>query len=318
MSLVEADLPTSSAANRAAASPPARRGRGLATALVPYLFLAPFLVLFLAFIIAPLVYALYTSVFRDTLVGGHQFVAFGNYVRAFGDAKFWRGVTNLLLFGIIQVPPMLALALAFGLVLDRGNVHARNLFRLGFFIPYAVPTVIAALIWGYIYGPVFGPFAQAAKWAGLPPPDFLSDRAMLFSLANIVTWEYTGYNMIIYYAALKSIPSELREAAVIDGAGSWQFAWRVQLPLLWPAILLTIIFSINGTLQLFNEAFLMRTVAPQVISTQYTPNIYAYFLAAANQQYNYAAAVSFVLGLVIATIAYLFTVATNRGQRSRS
>ena len=96
--------------------------------------------------------------------------------------------------------------------------------RLGFFIPYAVPTVIAALIWGYIYGPVFGPFSQLSKWTGLPPPDFLSDQTMLFSLANIVTWEYTGYNMIIYYAALKGIPLELREVAEIDGASPRQYA----------------------------------------------------------------------------------------------
>ena len=292
--------------------PSKRRRRRLGAVVTPYFFLAPFLALFLAFLVAPLAYALYTSVFRDTLVGGRHFVAFANYLRAAGDANFWGGVSNLLFFGVVQVPAMLGLALLFGIILDRGNVHAPGLFRLGFFIPYAVPTVIAALIWGYIYGPAFGPFAQAAAWAGLPPPDFLSDRTMIFSLANIVTWEYTGYNMIIYYAALKAVPSELREVSQIDGATPWQFARFVQLPLIWPAILLTIIFSINGTLQLFNEPFLMRSVAPQIISTHYTPNIYAYFLAAANQQYNYAAAVSFMLGLVIAAVAYLFTLATNR------
>ena len=119
--------------------------------------------------------------------------------------------------------------------------------------------------------------------------------------------------MVIYYAALKAIPSDLREAAAIDGAGAWQYALFVQLPMLWPAILLTIIFSINGTLQLFNEPYLMRSIAPAVINTHYTPNIYAYFLSAANQQYNYAAAVSFVLGLLIAVIAGAFTWATRRG-----
>jgi multiple sugar transport system permease protein len=292
---------------------PRGRPKGVA-AIVPYLFLAPFLLLFAAFLIAPLVYALYISVFRDTLVGGRTFAGFANYVRAVGDTKFWDGITNLLLFGIMQVPVMLGLALIFALVLDRGMVYGKSIFRLGFFIPYAVPSVIAALIWGYLYGPAFGPFTQIARAVGLPAPDFLSDRWMLVSLANIVSWEFIGYNMVIYYAALKAIPSELHEAAVIDGANSWQYAWRVQLPLLWPAILLTIIFSINGTLQLFNEPFLMRAAAPQVISTNYTPNIYAYFLAAANQQYNYAAAISFVLGAVIAAIAYLFTVVTNRGR----
>jgi multiple sugar transport system permease protein len=293
-----------------------RRRTPSAKAVAPYLFLAPFLVLFIAFIVAPLAYALYMSVFRDTLVGGRQFAGVANYVKVFSDAKFWDGVRNLAIFGVVQVPVMLGLALLFALILDRGQVYGRNLFRLGFFIPYAVPSVIAALIWGYLYGPAFGPFTQLARALGTPPPEFLSRDAMLFSIANIVTWEFVGYNMVIYYAALKALPPDLREAAVIDGASPWQFAWTIQLPLLWPAILLTIIFSINGTLQLFNEPFLMRALAPNVINSSYTPNLYAYSLATANQQYNYAAAVSFVLGMVIAVAAYLFTVISNRARGS--
>src|ERR1700756_4726436 len=100
-------------------SPPVRRGRRFATALVPYIFLAPFAALFLAFTVAPLVYASYTSVFRDTLVGGTQFAGFANYLRAFSDLKFWGGIAHLALFGVVQVPIMLGLALAFALVLDR-------------------------------------------------------------------------------------------------------------------------------------------------------------------------------------------------------
>lgn len=290
-----------------------RRSRG-AKAIAPYLFLAPFFVLFVAFIVAPLVYALYMSVFRDTLVGGRQFAGIANYLKVFADAKFWDGVLNLAVFGIVQVPIMLGLALLFALILDRGRVYGKGFFRLGFFLPYAVPSVIAALVWGYLYGPVFGPFTQIANLLNIPPPNFLAKDTMLFSIANIVTWEFVGYNMVIFYAALKAIPAELSEAALIDGATPWQFARAIQLPLLWPAILLAIIFSINGTLQLFNEPALMQALAPQVISSSYTPNIYAYSLATASQQYNYAAAVSFVLGVVIAGASYLFTIVTNRGR----
>lgn len=288
------------------------RRRLSAKAVAPYLFLAPFFLLFVAFIIAPLIYALYMSVFRDTLVGGRQFAGAANYIKVLGDAKFWDGVKNLAVFGVVQVPVMLGLALLFALILDRGQVYAKGFFRLGFFLPYAVPSVVAALIWGYLYGPTFGPFAQFARMFDLTPPNFLSRDAMLFSIANIVTWEFVGYNMVIFYAALKAIPADLSEAAAIDGATPWQFARSIQLPMLWPAILLAIIFSINGTLQLFNEPYLMRALAPNVINSSYTPNIYAYSLATANQQYNYAAAVSFVLGVVIASASYLFTLATNR------
>lgn len=290
----------------------ARRPGLSAKAVAPYLFLAPFLLLFIAFVIAPLLYALYMSVFRDTLVGGRQFAGAANYLKAAGDPKFWEGVKNLALFGVVQVPIMLGLALLVALILDRGQIYGKGLFRLGFFIPYAVPSVIAALIWGYLYGPTFGPFTQLARAMNLPPPDFLSKGSMLFSIANIVTWEFVGYNMVIYYAALKAQPADLREAAMIDGARPWQFAWSIQLPLLWPTILLSIIFSINGTLQLFNEPLLMRALAPTVIVSSYTPNLYAYSLATAGQQYNYAAAVSFTLGIVIATASYLFITFTSR------
>jgi len=290
----------------------ARSGGFSARKLAPYLFLAPFMLLFIAFIVAPLVYAFYMSLYHDTLVGGRQFAGAASYIKVAGDAKFWGGVWNLVLFGIVQVPIMLGMALLSAIVLDRGHVYAKGVFRLGFFLPYAVPSVIATIIWGYLYGPNFGPFTQMAKAFNLPPPDFLSPGAMIFSIANIVTWEYVGYNMVIYYAALKAIPSDLAEASRIDGASPWQFARLIQLPLLWPAILLTIIFSINGTLQLFNEPYLMRALASNTINSSYTPNLYAYSLATQNQQYGYAAAVSFVLGIVIASASYIFTLITNR------
>ena len=275
----------------------------------------PFGCLFVVFIIAPLVYAFYLSLFRDTLVGGQQFAGAANYLRVATDQKFWTGVGNLSFLGIVQVPVMLGLATLLALVLDRGHVYGKSLFRLGLFLPYAVPGVIAALVWGYIYGPVFGPFAQLANTLDLPAPDFLSREAMLLSIANIVTWEFLGYYMIIFYAALKAIPPHLLEVALLDGATRWQFARYVQLPLLRPMILLAIIFSVNGTLQLFNEPYLMRVHAPTVIDSSYTPNLYAYALTTANQQYNYAAAVSFVLGAVIACASYLFILVTGRRRR---
>ena len=239
----------------------------------------------------------------------YYFIIPGNPVVSLGQARFTADSLLEISFTILALP-------FFGFAYLYGIRHHEE--NTNFHVPESAIDllVVAALVWGYIYGPAFGPFSQLAKGLGLPPPDFLSDRTMLFSLANIVTWEFTGYNMIIYYAALKAIPLDLREAAVMDGAGAWQYALFVQLPMLWPAILLTIIFSINGTLQLFNEPYLMRSIAPAVINTHYTPNIYAYYLSAANQQYNYAAAVSFVLGLIIAVIAGAFTLATRRGEEA--
>ena len=281
-------------------------------ALVAYLFLLPFLALFVVFLVLPLLYAAVLSVYQDTLVGGHFFAGFDNYARVVEDPAFWSGVTNMLLFGAVQVPVMLSLALVFALVLNGRVVWMRGLFRIGFFLPYAVPSVIAALIWGYLYGPVFGPFTQLARVLGLPAPNFLSERMMLGSLANIVTWEFTGYNLVILYSALQAVPTDVEEAAAICGARAWQVALYIKIPLIAPTILLTGIFSVIGTLQLFNEPQLMFAVAPQVIRDHYTPNLYAYTLAFTNQEYNYSAAVSFVLGGLVVLISAIVLMTTRR------
>jgi multiple sugar transport system permease protein len=288
----------------------------LRQAAVPYVFLAPFLILFVVFLILPLAYALVISVFADKLVGGTVFVGFENYAQALGDPAFWGGVRRMIYFGIFQIPIMLGLALVFALLLDSGAAWFTNVFRLGFFVPYAVPAVVATLIWGYLYGPTFGPFSQIADYLGLPAPAFLSDAWMLPSIANIVTWEFTGYNMIILYAALQSVPTEVRDAGAVDGAKPWQIALYIRIPLIFPAILLTGVFSIIGTFQLFNEPSILRANAPGVITSGYTPNFYAYSLAFVNQEYNYSAAVSFALGAVVVVFSYVFMLVTNRREVS--
>jgi multiple sugar transport system permease protein len=288
----------------------------LRQAAVPYVFLAPFLILFVVFLILPLAYALVISVFADKLVGGTVFVGFENYAQALGDPAFWGGVRRMIYFGIFQIPIMLGLALVFALLLDSGAAWFTSVFRLGFFVPYAVPGVVATLIWGYLYGPTFGPFSQIADYLGLPAPAFLSDAWMLPSIANIVTWEFTGYNMIILYAALQSVPTEVRDAGAVDGAKPWQIALYIRIPLIFPAILLTGVFSIIGTFQLFNEPSILRANAPGVITSGYTPNFYAYSLAFVNQEYNYSAAVSFALGAVVVVFSYVFMLVTNRREVS--
>ncbi|MFF7732037.1 MULTISPECIES: ABC transporter permease subunit [unclassified Streptomyces] len=300
----------------AATAPPAprpkatgpRRDRRVAGPL----FVAPFLILFLLLFLAPLGYAAYLSLFQERLVGGTVFVGLDNYVTALTDPQLLSGVGRVALFFLVQVPLMLVLALVFALALDSGLLRLARVIRLGIFVPYAVPSVVAALMWGYLYGPDFGPFAQLGRELGFAAPNFLSDGWMLTSLANVVTWEFVGYNMIILYAALRTIPHELYEAAAMDGAGPWRIARSIKLPALKPALLLTLLFSVIGSFQLFNEPNLLMKIAPDVISSSYTANLYAYSLAFTGQQVNYAATVSFLLGLVIVIASYGVLLTANR------
>ncbi|BDZ41799.1 ABC transporter permease [Paraoerskovia sediminicola] len=293
------------------ASPMKRRQNAAAYSMV-----APFLVIFVLMLVVPLFYAGYLSLFQDRLVGGVSFVGLENYVRALQDPSFLGGVLRMVKFLLIQVPIMLGLALVFALVLDAGILYAQRFVRLGIFVPYAVPGVVAALMWGYLYGPDFGPAAQIAEKLGLPAPDFLSNEWMLGSIMNVVTWEFVGYNMIILYAALRSIPSELYDAAAVDGAGKVRTAWSIKIPSIRPALILTLIFSVIGTFQLFNEPNLLRSLAPNVIGVDYTPNLYAYNLAFINRDVNYAAAIAFLLGFVIMVVSYVVQLSAQRKERA--
>jgi multiple sugar transport system permease protein len=281
-----------------------------------YLFVAPFLIIFVALFLLPLMYAAYLSLFREQLIGGTVFAGLDNYTRALGDDRLIGGVLRVARFFLFQVPIMLALALAAALAVDSGLLRMSKVFRLGIFVPYAVPSVVATLMWGYLYGREFGPFSQLAEKLHATVPDFLSSHLMLGSIANIVTWEFTGYNMIILYAALRAVPTDLYEAAAVDGAGAWRTAWSIKIPALRPALLLCVIFSVIGSFQLFAEPNLLQRLAPSVIDSAYTPNLYAYTLAFTGQEVNYAAAVSFLLGVVIIVASYTVLLATSRRSRS--
>lgn len=277
-----------------------------------YLFVLPFFIVFIGMLVVPMFYSGYLSLFASRLIGGVSFVGLENYTKTFTDPLFLAGVGRTALFLTVQVPIMLGLALFFALALDSGRVRGSKVLRLLIFIPYAVPGVVATLMWGYLYGQDFGPIVQIAQAVGLGSPNLLNDQNVLGSMMNIVTWEFVGYNMIIMYSALRSIPAELYEAAEIDGASQLRVAWSIKIPAIRPAILLTVIFSIIGSFQLFNEPSLLRNIAPNAISTSYTPNFYAYNLAFVSQNVNYAAAVAFILGIIIMIVSYVVQLSTQR------
>lgn len=273
-------------------------------AIAPYIFLVPFGVLFVAFMAGPLVYAAWLSMFRNSLVGGTRFVWFSNYARAIADPSFWEGTVHMLVFGAMLIPLLVLFALTIALILDSDAVRFKSMFRLGIFLPYAIPAVISTLLWGYLYGRSYGPIAQIAQHLNLPSPDFLSESTTIPALVNISIWQFTGYNFVILYGALQSVSRDLEDAAAIDGATGLQYARFIKIPLIAPSIMIVVVFAVIGSLQLFNEPYILRTIAPDVINAHYTPNIYAYSLAFVNQQTNYSAAISFMLGGVVAIVSY--------------
>ena len=273
-------------------------------------FTAPFVILFLLFYLVPIGYAIWQSLLVVEREGtfGEATEVFGGlaqYVLVFQNVAFWTSVGRVLLFGIVQVPVMLGLALLFALLLDSPLLKGKKFFRLAFFVPYAVPGVIAAIMWGFLYSPNLSPFTVLTGNV-----DFLSAELVLWAIANVVTWVFVGYNMLIIYSALLAIPTDIYEAARLDGAGQMRIAWSIKIPLVRPSLVLTAILSIIGTLQLLAEPQVFRSFSSAVTST-YTPNMTIYATSAI-PNVSLAAAFSVVLALATFILSFTFLRITRR------
>jgi multiple sugar transport system permease protein len=301
-----------SAAPSRARTPRAPKRKGSRRGTIGWLFIAPFGVVFLVFLVAPLVYAFYLSLFKKALIGGTSFVWFDNYAKAFTDPNFLEGVGFVIRFSLVLIPVQMLISLVMALIIDAVTTRFARFSRLMIFLPYAIPAVIGALMWGFLYSKNFGPLTEIFGAFGAAAPDLLSKQLIFFALMNIVTWQWAGYYMIILYAALQGIDPTLYEAARIDGASALQIVLRIKVPLVRTALLLILVFALIGTLQFFNEPQILRFLASGTIGPDFTPNMYAYQQAFALANFNYGSAISFALGAVVFVCVYLFLFLTRK------
>ncbi|MFW2513394.1 carbohydrate ABC transporter permease [Demequina sp. SO4-13] len=279
---------------------------------VGWLFVSPFLLIFLIFLVIPLGYAFYMSLFTSTLAAGTTFTGLDNYVTAFTDPIFLDGMRRVALFALVMIPLQIGIALVAALFLDTLATKLSKASRLLIFAPYAIPVVIGALMWGFLYSPRFGPASTLFEVFGLDAPEFLSSSMIFGSLVNIVTWQWSGYYMIVIYAALRSINSSIYEAARVDGATGLQIALRIKVPMISSSMVMVLIFAIIGTLQFFTEPVVLRNITPGAIDAAYTPNMYAYALAFQYSQFNYASTIAFSLGILVFMGSYVFLYFTRK------
>lgn len=298
-----------------------RRFSGAGRPWVPYAFVAPFVLLFLMFLVAPIVVAIVNSLYSRQSsglgFGGStiDFVGLDNFVRAFADTDFLMGFPRVLIYGAIQVPVMMIIAAGLALLFDTALVKIPRFFQFAVFLPYAVPSVIAALLWGFLYQPSVSPILQFLRGIGIDA-SFLSPGTVLWAIGNINLWSLIGINMIILFAALQSVPREMYEAARIDGAGELRTALQIKLPMIAPAILLTTLSSVIGTLQLFNEPQVLQTVTSNIPS-DFTPNMAIYAASTLGKDANLASAMAVILGLATLIVS-LILLAVNRRTTKRA
>jgi cellobiose transport system permease protein len=290
----------------------------------PYLMVLPFFVLFGVFGLYPLVYTFWVSLHDWHLINGDQgFVGLDNYSTLFTDPDFWNALFNTFSLFILSTVPQLLIALGLAALLN-SRLRARTFFRAGVLIPNVVTVVAVGLVFAQIFGRDFGIVNWLLGLVGIGdgpdgPINWQAERwASHVAISVIVTWRWTGYNALIYLAAMQSIPADIYEAARMDGASAWRTFWSVTVPMIRPTVIFTAIVSTIGGLQLFAEPLLFDATNSLTTGTggsdrQFqTLTMYLYEKGFTLFDSGYASAVAWVLFLIVVVMALINLMLTRR------
>jgi multiple sugar transport system permease protein len=295
---------------------PAQRGLLLSRRDVPGFALAlPFLVLYVLFLIVPILYGALMSLFDTSLVrpGLSGFVGLENYRELFATPGFWRSLWHTLLFTLLTTPPLVLLALALALLAGR-VARGRWFFRLTYFAPYVLPVSTVVLIWNWMYQPETG--LVDTYWAklGFAPVGWLSDpKVAMVSIAILTVWWTLGFNFILYLAGLQEIPRQLYEAASLDGAGPWQQMRRITIPLLGRTTTLVAVLQVIASLKVFDQIYLLTEGGPDFSTRPAVQFIYESGFT--SYRVGYASAASMVLFVVILSVSLIWFALVRRQER---
>ena len=252
--------------NEAVTAPrPGRARRQPRAAVAAWLFIAPFGLFYLLFLVWPVIYMFISSFFDTTLVksGFGNFIGFANYREMLTKPEFWSALWHTIQFTLYTVPPLVILAFVFAVLANRVG-RGQTLFRLAFFLPFVLPSAAIALIWNFIYTPETGLWNsfQSLLGAAEPSPVLASPTLAMIGIAVTTVWWTIGFNFILYLAGLQDIPRELYEAAAVDGASQWQQIRSITIPLLSRTTTLVLLLQIIASLKIFDQVYLMTEGGP--------------------------------------------------------
>lgn len=287
------------------------------TKVSPYLYIAPFFLLFAVFGLYPLVYTAWVSLHDWELAGaGHPWSGLDNYRQLVTDPVFWNSLWNTFGIFVLSSVPQLTLALFIASLLNR-RLRGRTFFRLSVILPMATSVAAVSIVFSQLFSRDFGLINWALGGFGVSPIEWQASKWSSWSaVALMVNWRWTGYNALIFLAAMQAIPRDLYEAAALDGAGAWKQFTRVTVPLLRPTILFTVIISTIGGFQLFTEPLLFNSGSSNYqggsLRQSQTVSMYVWENAFVKFDFGYASAVAWVLFLIILLFAALNFLAVRR------
>lgn len=285
------------------------RLRALRQDLVGWAFALPFVLIFTVFLAGPVLASLALSLtdfgladLRNPL--GTDFIGLANFQALLADRTFWTALWNTAYFVVVGVPLTLVLGLAAALALDKGIRRFRTLFRVGYYLPVVTSIVAIAVVWRYVLNPDLGLINMTLAAVGIDGPNWLADPTLAMpSIIVMAAWRNLGFAMIVFLAGLQTIPRSLYEAAAIDGAGRWESFRHVTLPLLRPTTLFILVITTIGYLQLFEEPFVMTDGGP--LDRTLSISMYMYEQGFEFFHQGYAAAIAWVLFLLVAVVAFI-------------
>jgi multiple sugar transport system permease protein len=276
-----------------------------------YIFLAPSLLFFLAFVAVPIVYAFLMSLYNWPLGAAQSrfFLGLRNYSDILHEPLFLKSLANTGRFVAYMLPPTLILALVLAMALNSPLVRARGLFRTVYFVPVVTNLVGAAFVWRWLFEPSAGPVNYLLRLLHLKGPGWLTSPAWAPVAVSIVgIWRDVGFYMVIFLAGLQTIPREFYEAAMVDGANSWQRFRHITMPLLNPTVVLAVVMAIISDLQIFTQVWVMTgggtTVPGGPLHSTRTLVLHVYQAAFRTLAMGYASAGAFVLFAII----FVFTL----------
>ncbi len=282
--------------------------------LSPYLYISPFFLLFAVTGLFPLGYTAWVSLHNWNLIGGQgKFAGLDNYAFVVAQPYFWNAVGNTFSIFVLSSVPQVFLALVIAAVLD-ANLRARTFWRMGVLVPFVVAPVAVGLIFNNLFADQFGLINEMLKAVGLDPVRWHSDSlASHAAIATMVNFRWTGYNALIFLAAMQAIPRDVFEAATIDGAGRLRQFFSVTVPMLRPTAIFVVITSTIGGLQIFDEPRVFDQSGLGGADRQWqTLTMYIWELGWGQRNFGRASAVAWLLFLIIVLIALLNFVITKR------
>ena len=270
--------------------------------MFPYVFIAPAAILFAIFTIYPIVSSFILS-FQTSVRGQYVFAGLDNYKRLLEDAIFWKALGNTFIIFVVQVPIMLILALILASLLNSQLLKLKGFFRVSFFLP-AITSLVAYSILFSIMLQEEGILNTFISYLGVDQISWLSDPSWAkVSIILAMTWRWTGYNMVIFLAALQNVPEEMYEAASIDGAGKIRKFFSITVPSLKPVILFAAILSTIGTLQLFDEPYNLTKGGPA--DATMSLGLYIYQNGFNYFDFGYASAIAYAVVVLVAVLTFV-------------